>query len=65
MAILHGVISEVEAHGSFGGWGRRVGFGRNAAVLVIDMNYDFIGCKPQPVLESIKCYSCGGVGGAA
>jgi len=47
-----------------GGWGRRMGFGMNPAVLVVDVNYDFIGDEPKPILESIERwrYSCGDVG---
>lgn len=47
-----------------GGWGRRMGFGRKPAVLVVDVNYDFVGDEPKPILESIERwrYSCGDVG---
>lgn len=36
------------------GYGTLGGFGRRPAVLMIDMTYDFVGDKPEPVLESIK-----------
>lgn len=43
------------------GWGRRAGFGERPALLVIDVNYNFCGDVPEPVLESIKRwrYACG------
>jgi nicotinamidase-related amidase len=46
------------------GYGQRLGFGRNPAILVIDVNYNFIGDRPEPILDSIKRYpySCGQAG---
>jgi maleamate amidohydrolase len=43
------------------GWGRQAGFGRRPVVMVIDVNYNFVGDKPEPILESIKRwrFSCG------
>src|ERR1700674_3515852 len=43
------------------GYGARQGFGRRPAVLVVDVNYNFCGDKPEPILESIKRWrnSCG------
>lgn len=43
------------------GYGRRGGFGQRPAVLVIDMNYNFVGDKPEPILKSIERFrnSCG------
>ncbi len=37
------------------------GFGKRPVVLVIDINYNFTGDKPEPILESIKRWrnSCG------
>jgi nicotinamidase-related amidase len=45
------------------GWGKEAGFGARPAVIVIDVNYNFCGDKPEPILESIKRwrYSCGEV----
>lgn len=45
------------------GWGARVGFGVRPAIMVIDVNYNFCGDRPEPILESIKRwrYSCGEV----
>jgi nicotinamidase-related amidase len=42
-------------------YGRRGGFGRRPAVLVVDVIYGFVGEKPEPILESVKSYpySCG------
>ena len=39
----------------------RAGFGKRPVILVIDVNYNFTGDKPEPVLESIKRWplSCG------
>ena len=43
------------------GYGKKAGFGRRPAVLVIDMNYNFVGEKPEPILKSIERFrnSCG------
>jgi len=43
------------------GYGKRQGFGRKPAVIVVDVNYNFVGDVPEPILESIKKYrnSCG------
>jgi len=46
---------------SAGGFGARAGFGKRAALLVIDVNWAFCGERPEPILESIKRWrtSCG------
>ncbi len=46
------------------GYGKRAGFGQRPAVLVIDVNYNFVGDKPEPILESVKRFrnSCGAEG---
>ena len=43
------------------GYSARQGFGKRPAVLVVDVNYDFCGDRPEPILESIKRWrnSCG------
>jgi nicotinamidase-related amidase len=43
------------------GYGTRGGGGKKPALLVIDVTYDFVGDKPEPILESIKKFpnSCG------
>ena len=44
-----------------GGYGTPRGFGTRPAVLVIDVNYDFVGHEPAPILESAAQWrhSCG------
>jgi maleamate amidohydrolase len=37
-----------------GSWGKHVGFGLRPAVIVVDVHFDFIGDKPEPIFESIK-----------
>jgi nicotinamidase-related amidase len=46
------------------GYGKRAGFGQRPALLVIDVNYNFVGDKPEPILESVKRFrnSCGAEG---
>jgi maleamate amidohydrolase len=43
------------------GYGQRAGFGKRPVVLVIDVNYNFVGDKPEPIEESVKRWraSCG------
>lgn len=43
------------------GYGVRGGFGKRPALLVVDVNYGFVGDRPEPILESIKRWmnSCG------
>ncbi len=43
------------------GFGKRAGFGQRPAVLVIDVNYAFVGDRPEPILKSVERYrhSCG------
>jgi maleamate amidohydrolase len=43
------------------GWGRRAGLGGRPALLVIDVNYNFVGDRPEPILDSIRRwrFSCG------
>lgn len=65
MAIWDDVVPASERRiYEIGGWGKRMGFGARPAVLVVDVNYDFVGDKPEPILESIKRwrYSCGEAG---
>jgi maleamate amidohydrolase len=49
------------------GFGARMGFGERPALLIIDTNYEFIGERPLPIVESIKQWrgSCGLEGWAA
>ena len=46
---------------SAAGYGQRAGFGERPAIIVIDVNYNFTGDKPEPILESVKNWpnSCG------
>ena len=46
------------------GYGERAGPGAHPALLVIDMLYDFVGDRPEPIEESIRRFrnSCGEVG---
>jgi nicotinamidase-related amidase len=43
------------------GYGQRQGFGKRPALLIVDVNYNFCGDRPEPILESIKRWrnSCG------
>jgi nicotinamidase-related amidase len=43
------------------GWGKEVGFGERPVLLVVDVIYNFVGDRPEPILDSIKRwrYSCG------
>src|SRR5712691_453309 len=49
------------------GYGRRAGFGQRPVVLVIDVNYNFVGDRPEPIEESVTRWrnSCGEEGWAA
>src|SRR5258706_13117244 len=46
------------------GFGKKAGFGQRPVVLIIDVNYNFTGDKPEPILESVKRFrtSCGEAG---
>jgi nicotinamidase-related amidase len=43
------------------GYGATLGFGARPAVVVVDVNYDFVGHEPAPILESARIWrnSCG------
>ena len=43
------------------GYGKRGGFGTRPALIVIDVQYNFVGDEPKPILEAIKDYrtACG------
>lgn len=66
MAIWDDVITEQDrlVYQASGYGEERIGFGQRPALVIIDVNYNFVGDKPEPVLESIKRfpYSCGEVG---
>lgn len=62
MAIWDDVISERDKLiYQRAGYGRKGGLGRRPAVLVVDVNYNFVGDKPEPILKSIERFhnSCG------
>ncbi|MEY3019434.1 MAG: hypothetical protein RLZZ272_418 [Actinomycetota bacterium] len=64
MAVWDDVLGETDRKVfEAAGWGRRAGFGERPAVVVIDVNYNFCGDRPEPILDSIKRwrYSCGEV----
>ena len=65
MAVWDDIISERDkAVYAKAGYGSRQGFGTRPAVLVIDVNYNFVGEEPEPILKSIETYrnSCGDEG---
>lgn len=43
------------------GYGKHVGFGTRPALFIIDVQYNFCGDEPQPILEAVKKYrtACG------
>ena len=43
------------------GYGNRQALGKSPALVVVDVTYEFVGFKPEPILESIKTFptSCG------
>jgi maleamate amidohydrolase len=62
MAVWDEVLTERDKQVfAAAGYGKRQGFGHKPAVIVVDVNYNFVGDVPQPILESIKKYrnSCG------
>jgi nicotinamidase-related amidase len=52
---------------SAAGWEQRIGFGNRPALIVIDVNINFVGEEMEPILDSIKTWpmSCGEEGWAA
>ncbi len=63
MPIWDDVITESdkEIFKNAGYGGRKVSFGNNPALLIIDVTYDFVGNEPEPILKSIERFplSCG------
>src|SRR5690554_7490973 len=43
------------------GYGARAGFGARPVLAIVDVNYNFCGDRPEPLLESVKRWrnSCG------
>jgi len=62
MAVWDGLVTarEREVYRK-AGYGRPRGFGARAALLVVDVEYNFTGERPEPVLRAIDSYkdSCG------
>ena len=62
MAIWDDILTDRDqAVAAATGYGKRQGYGSRPAVLVVDVNYDFVGDHPEPILDSIRKYStsCG------
>lgn len=62
MAVWDDVLSEEDRKVfEVAGWGRNAGFGAKPVLLVVDVIYNFVGDRPEPILESVKRwrYSCG------
>ena len=63
MPIWDDIITESdkEIYIKSGHDGRRIEFGDNPALVIIDVNYNFVGDKPEPILKSIERFplSCG------
>ena len=36
------------------GYGKKLGLGRRPALFIIDVHYNFVGEKPEPILEAVK-----------
>ena len=55
------LTSEERKIASAAGYGKRIGWGRRPAVLVVDATYSFCGRSPKPILESVaeQRRSCG------
>src|SRR5262245_47170909 len=65
MATWHDILTlRDKALFALSGYGKRAGFGQRPAVLVIDVNYNFVGDKSEPILDSVKRFrnSCGAEG---
>ncbi|MET8352246.1 MULTISPECIES: isochorismatase family protein [unclassified Micromonospora] len=60
--VLEGLLDEHErAVFEAAGYGQRAGFGERPVLLVVDVNYNFCGDRPEPILDSIRSWrnSCG------
>jgi maleamate amidohydrolase len=68
MPIWDGVLSDEDRTVyELSGWGVRQGWGERPALLVVDVNYDFVGYPRRPIVESVRTWrnSCGEYGWAA
>ncbi len=62
MALWDGLVTSQEQEVyRRAGYGRRRGFGSRAALLVVDVEYNFTGETPEPVLDAVAKFkdSCG------
>ena len=62
MPVWDDVLSETDRQVfEAAGWGRNAGPGQRPVLMVIDVNYNFVGDRPEPILESITRwrFSCG------
>ncbi|MBI2369688.1 MAG: isochorismatase family protein [Deltaproteobacteria bacterium] len=62
MAIWDDILTERDKQVfAKAGYGAKQGFGKRPAVLVIDVNYNFVGDEPEPILKSVERWrnSCG------
>ncbi len=62
MAIWDDILTERDRQVfAAAGYGQRGGFGQKPALLIIDVNYNFVGDRPEPILQSIQRFhnSCG------
>jgi len=62
MAVWDDVLPETDRKVfEAAGWGRTAGLGERPVLLVVDVNYNFVGDRPEPILDSVKRwrYSCG------
>jgi nicotinamidase-related amidase len=62
MAIWDDILTERDKEVfAKSGYGKKAGFGARPVVLVIDMNYNFVGDKPEPIVKSVERFrnSCG------
>jgi len=62
MAIWDDVLTERDKQVyQKAGYGKKLDFGEKPALLIIDVTYDFVGDKPEPILKSIERFprSCG------
>jgi len=62
MAIWDDILTDRDKHVyKVAGWGKKGGYGKRPAILLIDIVYNFVGDPELPIEESIKewRYSCG------
>jgi hypothetical protein len=55
MAIWHDIFTDRDKQVfEKSGYGKRAGFGQRPAVLVIDVNYNFVGDRPEPITKFLE-----------